>query len=88
VIESGPAEQLVLPPHYATRGVANPSRIVAWPNGKLPTAPPGFEVSLFADPVENPRTLYPLPNGDVLVTESRRRSVRTCCFLQLCLRKP
>jgi glucose/arabinose dehydrogenase len=73
VIESGPAEQLVLPPHYATRGVANPSRIVAWPNGKLPTAPPGFEVSLFADPLENPRTLYPLPNGDVLVTESRRR---------------
>ena len=73
VIESGPAEQLVLPPPYATRGVANPSRIVAWPNGKLPTAPAGFEVSLFADQLENPRTIYTLPNGDVLVMESRRR---------------
>ncbi len=73
VIESGPAEQLVLPPPYATRGVANPSRIVAWPNGKLPAAPAGFEVSLFADQLENPRTIYTLPNGDVLVMESRRR---------------
>jgi len=73
VVETGPAEQLVLPPPYATRGVANPSRIVAWPKGKLPTAPAGFEVSLFADQLENPRTLYTLPNGDVLVMESLRR---------------
>ena len=73
IIESGPAEQLVLPPPYATRGVANPSRVVAWPQGKLPAAPEGFEVSLFADALENPRTLYPLPNGDVLVMESLRR---------------
>jgi len=73
VVESGPAEQLVLPPPYATRGVANPPRLVAWPNGKLPTAPAGFEVSLFADGLENPRTLYVLPNGDVLVMESLRR---------------
>lgn len=73
VIETGPAEQLILPPPYATRGVANPSRIVAWPNGKQPTTPAGFDVSLFADGLENPRTLYVLPNGDVLVMESLRR---------------
>jgi glucose/arabinose dehydrogenase len=73
VIESGPAEQLALPPPYATRGVANPSRVIAWPQGKLPTAPAGFEVSLLADELDNPRTLYPLPNGDVLVMESQRR---------------
>ena len=73
VVETGPAEQLVLPPPYATRGVTNPSRIVSWPNGKLPTAPAGFEVSPFADQLENPRTLYALPNGDVLVMESLRR---------------
>lgn len=73
VIESGPAEQLNLPPPYATRGVANPSRMVTWPNGKLPSAPAGFDVSLFADGLENPRTLYVLPNGDVLVMESLRR---------------
>ena len=73
VIESGPADKVVLPPPYATRGVANMSRVVAWPHGKLPTAPAGFEVSLFADELENPRTIYPLPNGDVLVMESQRR---------------
>ena len=73
VIESGPAEQLVLPPPYATRGVANPSRVVPWPKGKLPSAPAGFEVSLFADELEHPRMIYVLPNGDVLIMESLRR---------------
>jgi len=73
VVESGPSEQLNLPPPYASRGVANPSRIAAWTNGKQPTAPAGFEVSLFAEGLENPRTLYVLPNGDVLVMESLRR---------------
>ena len=73
VVETGPAEQLVLPPPYATRGVANPSRVVPWPKGKSPSAPAGFEVSLFADDLENPRMIYVLPNGDVLVVESLRR---------------
>jgi len=70
VIESGPAEHLVLPPPYATRSVANPSYVISWPKGKLPTAPAGFEVSLFADDLDNPRMIYVLPNGDVLVMQS------------------
>jgi glucose/arabinose dehydrogenase len=70
VVETGPAEQLVLPAPYASRGVANPPQVVPWPSGKTPTAPAGFEVSLFADDLENPRMLYVLPNGDVLVMES------------------
>src|SRR5262245_14730756 len=73
VIETGPAEQLALPPPRVTRGVANPSRVVAWPKGKLPSVPAGFEVSLFADDLDNPRMLYVLPNRDVLVLESLRR---------------
>ena len=73
VIETGPAEKLVLPPPYATRGVANPSRVVGWPKGKMPTTPAGFEVNLFAEDLDNPRTIHVLPNGDVLVMESRRR---------------
>jgi len=81
VIETGPAEKLALPPPYATRGVANSSRVVPWPPGKLPVAPAGFEVSLFADELENPRTLYPLPNGDVLVMESRRRQGKSRIIL-------
>ena len=72
VIESGPADQVVLPPPYATRAVAKPSRTVSWPAGKMPIAPAGFEVSLFAENLENPRTIYVLPNADVLVMESLR----------------
>jgi glucose/arabinose dehydrogenase len=72
-VESGPSEQVVLPLPYATRAVANPSTIVPWPKGKAPIAPAGFEVSLFADELDNPRTICVLPNGDVLVMESVRR---------------
>jgi glucose/arabinose dehydrogenase len=73
IVETGPAEQLVLPPPYATRGVAKPPQIVSWPADKLPVAPPGFEVNLFAERLDHPRTLQILPNGDVLVMESLRR---------------
>lgn len=69
-VETGPAEQLILPPPNATRAVANPPNVIPWPKGKTPTAPAGFEVNLFADELDNPRMLYVLPNGDVLVMES------------------
>ena len=70
VVETGPSDQLVLPPPYTTRATANPSTIVPWPKGRTPTAPAGFDVSLFADEFDNPRMIYVLPNGDVLVSES------------------
>jgi glucose/arabinose dehydrogenase len=70
VVESGPAEQLALPPPYATRGVANPSQVIRWPSGTMPVAPAGFEVNVFADELDNPRMIYVLPNGDILVMES------------------
>jgi glucose/arabinose dehydrogenase len=74
VVETGPAERLKLPPPYATRSVANPPSIVPWPKGKMPVAPPGFEVTLFAEDLEHPRTIYVLPNGDALVMESLRQA--------------
>src|SRR6266508_2363304 len=73
VVETGPSEQVVLPPPYATRAAANPPAIVPWPKGKSPIAPIGFEVSLFADQLDNPRMMHVLPNGDVLVMESLRQ---------------
>jgi len=36
----------------------------------MPVAPDGFTVAKYADGFENPRWLYVLPNGDVLVAES------------------
>ena len=74
IVESGPSEQVVLPPPFASRAVAKPSRIVSWPTGRLPAAPAGFEVSLFAENLDHPRTIYVLPNGDVLVMESLRQN--------------
>ena len=70
VVETGPSDKLILPPPNATRAVANPASVIPWPKGKTPTAPAGFEVSLFADELDNPRMIYVLPNGDVLVMES------------------
>jgi glucose/arabinose dehydrogenase len=73
VVESGPAENLVLPPPSATRSVVKPAALVPWPKGKTPVAPAGFTVELFADDLDNPRNIYILPNGDVLVMESLRQ---------------
>ncbi len=42
-----------------------------WQAGQSPTAADGFKVNLFAEDLDHPRCLYVLPNGDVLVSESR-----------------
>src|SRR3989338_2079875 len=68
----GPSEKLQLPPPFATPSVRNTSKVIGWPKGRTPTAAPGFEVSLFAENLDSPRTVYVLPNDDVLVVESTR----------------
>ncbi|MBM2805364.1 MAG: L-sorbosone dehydrogenase, partial [Deltaproteobacteria bacterium] len=69
---TGPADQLVLPAPFATPSVRNASKVIGWPQGTMPKAAPGFEVSLFADNLDNPRQAYVLPNQDILVVESVR----------------
>ena len=71
-VDTGPSEKLVLPPPFATPSVRNTSKVIGWPKGRTPTAAPGFEVSLFAENLDSPRTVYVLPNDDVLVVESTR----------------
>ena len=41
-----------------------------WPAGGKPTAADGMAVNAFATGLDHPRTVYVLPNGDVLVAES------------------
>jgi len=72
--ETGPAENLVLAQPYATPSAQNRSKGIGWPPGRLPTAPSGFTVSLFAEKLDNPRWTYQLPNGDVLAVDSIRES--------------
>ena len=69
---TGPAEQLRLPAPFVTPSVRNTSKVIGWPQGKMPTAAPGLEVSLFADNLNNPRQAYVLPNKDILVVEAVR----------------
>ncbi|RAK51213.1 sorbosone dehydrogenase family protein [Phenylobacterium soli] len=45
-------------------------KVVGWPAGATPKAPPGFTVTRFAGGLDHPRWAYVLPNGDVLVSES------------------
>ncbi|HET8735035.1 MAG TPA: sorbosone dehydrogenase family protein [Pricia sp.] len=59
-----------LPPPFATKSVSNYSKVIGWENGRTPKAPEGFTVTKYADGFENPRWLYELPNGDILVAQS------------------
>jgi glucose/arabinose dehydrogenase len=60
-----------LPKPDLTASAENFSRIIGWPDGRVPTAPAGFTVTAFARKLDSPRWLYVLPNGDVLVAEAR-----------------
>ncbi|MFS4459716.1 PQQ-dependent sugar dehydrogenase [Bdellovibrio sp. HCB2-146] len=61
----------VLPPPYETPSVPNPSTVIGWPEGKMPVAPEGFMVSVFAE-LASPRSLYLLESGDVVVSQAKR----------------
>jgi len=63
-----------LSPPYASKSVTNESKVVDWPEGKMPTAPAGFAVSKFADELDNPRNTYLGTKGDVFVVESNTKS--------------
>ena len=69
---TGPTDRLQLPAPFATPSARNQSKVIGWPPGRMPKAAPGFEVSLFADNLANPRQTYILPNKDILVVESIR----------------
>jgi glucose/arabinose dehydrogenase len=43
---------------------------VGWDGDEAPTAAEGLAVNRFAEGLEHPRIIYPLPNGDILVAES------------------
>jgi glucose/arabinose dehydrogenase len=69
----GPSEKIQLPRPFATPSVSNNSKVIGWPQGRMPTPAPGFEVSLFAEDLQNPRLAYVLPNEDILVVEVGNR---------------
>jgi len=56
-------QQYLVPPMR----IAKP---VGWGNGETPTVPSGLKIQALASGLSSPRSLYTLPNGDVLVVES------------------
>jgi glucose/arabinose dehydrogenase len=65
----GPKPQL--PPPDPARSGTKFAKVIGWTRDGAPQAPDGFAVTLFAANLQNPRWLHVLPNGDVLVAESR-----------------
>lgn len=56
--------QYLLPPMHL-------ARVVGWKRGETPTVAPGLKIQAMATGLQHPRSLYVLPNGDVLVVESK-----------------
>jgi glucose/arabinose dehydrogenase len=50
------------------------AKVVGWEEGQTPTVPEGLVVTAYAKDLANPRTVHALPNGDVLVVQSREPS--------------
>ena len=57
-------QQYLLPP-------VNIARIAGWKKDETPTVAQGLQVRAFATGLQHPRSVYVLPNGDVLVVESK-----------------
>ncbi len=47
------------------------SSVVGWEKGEKPTVAAGLKIEALAPGLQHPRSLYTLPNGDVLVVESK-----------------
>ncbi len=70
VVNTKDNQQVELPAPYETKSSRNYCKVIGWPDGKTPLAPAGFKVNLFADGLDNPRNIYVLPNGDILVSQA------------------
>ncbi len=57
-------QQYLMPPMHI-------ARIVGWKKDETPTVAQGLQAKAFATGLQHPRSIYVLPNGDVLVVESK-----------------
>ncbi len=47
------------------------AKVIGWKDGEAPAVPEGLTIAAYARDLANPRTVHTLPNGDVLVVQSR-----------------
>src|ERR1700733_11740026 len=65
----GPKPTLV-EPEKSLLPTVDVAKAIGWPTGGKPVAADGMAVNAFATGLDHPRSLFVLPNGDVLVAES------------------
>jgi glucose/arabinose dehydrogenase len=63
-------KQYLFPPMHV-------ASVVGWKQGEKPSAASGLKVEAVATGLEHPRSIYTLPNGDILVVESRAPSAQS-----------
>ena len=63
----GPSPQLPSP-RKSLIPTVHVAKAVGWPSGVTPDAAPGLRVNAFATGLDHPRWVYPLPNGDAVIT--------------------
>jgi glucose/arabinose dehydrogenase len=51
--------------------------VVGWKQGATPKVPAGLKIQALATGLQHPRSLYVLPNGDILVVESKGPDLET-----------
>src|SRR5262249_25969583 len=59
-----PLQQYLLPPRHI-------AKVIGWKQGETPKVTQGLKIEPLATGLQHPRSLYTLPNGDVLVVESK-----------------
>jgi len=57
-------QQYLIPPMHI-------APVVGWQQGEKPAVPDGLQINALATGLQHPRSLYVLPNGDILVVESK-----------------
>jgi glucose/arabinose dehydrogenase len=67
----GPDPVLPDPVYVNLLPSVNVAEVVGWADGQTPTVAEGLTITAFAGDLVNPRTVHTLPNGDVLVVQSR-----------------
>jgi glucose/arabinose dehydrogenase len=50
------------------------SKVIGWPEGKMPQVPAGFVISKFATGLKSPRNMIVAPNGDIFVALANTES--------------
>ena len=52
------------------------AKVVGWKQGETPTVTPGLKIEALARDIQHPRSIYVLPNGDILLIESKSPNVQ------------